>query len=226
MRAYAYVYERGKRVTNQDSILIEKMNCRGDDVVLAAVCDGMGGMDHGEIASGYIVEQCGIWFYEKLQGLLKHFGSYQVEKSFRQLCYQMHNSLKDYGVRRSMHLGSTMSVFLSVGARALVFHLGDTAVFRVWPSGKRLTKIHSKDGELTRCLGLGKYIAPDLKRLHIHKGESYLLCSDGLLHQFSDQDFKNVLGDGKNCERQLNTLVKTAYRRGEEDNISAIFLQV
>lgn len=227
MKEYAYVFEKGNRSRSEDSILIEKMQTKKGEVVLAAVCDGMGGMDQGEIASGYIVEELGIWFYDELPQILEKRGLKGLEKSFGKKCYELHNSLKDYGVRRGLHLGSTMSVFLSVRDKGRVFHYGDSAVFRLSGRGKRLTKCHAKDGELTKCLGLGKFSYPDLNKFTIQERDSFLLCSDGLLHTFGEKDFYASFGNGKkNPSKTLTTMVQMAYKRGEKDNISAIYLGV
>ncbi len=226
MREYAYIYEKGKRNKNEDSILVEKMQTDYGEVTMAVVCDGIGGMQRGEIASGYIVEQCGIWFYESLPKLIRHIGSSKVEQSFHKLCYQMHNSLKDYGVRRSIHLGSTMSALLCVGHETLLFHYGDSAIYKVYPRAKRLTKKHGGSEGLTRCLGLGKFTYPDTRKIFVKRNEGYLLCTDGLLQLFSEGDFHEILGDGKNAKRKLDTLGKVAIRRGAKDNISAIYLKV
>ena len=50
------------RKSNQDSVLVLKALTSQGRVLLAAVCDGMGGMDRGEYASGYLTEELVTWF--------------------------------------------------------------------------------------------------------------------------------------------------------------------
>ncbi|MBE5895005.1 MAG: serine/threonine-protein phosphatase, partial [Lachnospiraceae bacterium] len=68
---YGVLYEKGCRERNQDSLALHRMMTQRGEVVLAAVCDGLGGMDAGEIASGYVAERLSIWFYEDLPDLLE-----------------------------------------------------------------------------------------------------------------------------------------------------------
>lgn len=43
------------RDSNQDSYLLKEEEICGQQILMAAMCDGMGGLSRGEIASGYIV---------------------------------------------------------------------------------------------------------------------------------------------------------------------------
>lgn len=59
------------RPSNQDAYLMKKEKFQGRQCLLAAVCDGMGGLRRGEIASRYIIELLKQWFDEKLPGFVK-----------------------------------------------------------------------------------------------------------------------------------------------------------
>ena len=50
------------RKTNQDSVLICEKYIQGNKIILAVVCDGMGGLKYGEVASKLAVESFEKWF--------------------------------------------------------------------------------------------------------------------------------------------------------------------
>ena len=52
--------------TNQDSILIKHASTDVGEVVMAVVCDGMGGLAKGELASATVIRSFDRWFHEVL----------------------------------------------------------------------------------------------------------------------------------------------------------------
>lgn len=62
------------RPSNQDAYLLRQKEKDGKLYLLAVVCDGMGGLKKGEIASRYIVEVLKQWFDETLFERLSEMG--------------------------------------------------------------------------------------------------------------------------------------------------------
>lgn len=54
--------EIGKRIKNQDSMLLSRALFRGEEIVLSVVCDGMGGLKKGELASAEVIRAFSGWF--------------------------------------------------------------------------------------------------------------------------------------------------------------------
>lgn len=52
--------------TNQDSILIKHADSQVGELVLAVICDGMGGLAKGELASATVIREFSRWFDEEL----------------------------------------------------------------------------------------------------------------------------------------------------------------
>lgn len=52
--------------TNQDSMLIKQGMVDDTEVLLAAICDGMGGLSKGELASATVIRAFAKWFDEEL----------------------------------------------------------------------------------------------------------------------------------------------------------------
>ena len=59
-----------KRKVNQDALLVKCGVCEGESVVLAVVCDGMGGLRKGEVASAVVVRAFAQWFERELPVVL------------------------------------------------------------------------------------------------------------------------------------------------------------
>ena len=51
-----------KKNTNQDSVLIKEAVTDYGEVFLAVVCDGMGGLAKGEVASAALIRAFSDWF--------------------------------------------------------------------------------------------------------------------------------------------------------------------
>lgn len=67
------------RPSNQDAYLLRQKEKNGKLYLLAVVCDGMGGLKKGEIASHYIVEVLKQWFDETLFDGLETMGIDMIE---------------------------------------------------------------------------------------------------------------------------------------------------
>lgn len=198
---------------------------------MALVCDGMGGMQEGETASGYVVEQLAIWFYEKLIEYLKNGkGKKVIKKSLERKLFQLHGELRDYGRGKHIATGTTLSLLLILDNWYLICQIGDSAIFRFRRKAKRMTATHGngKNG-LYRCIGLGKFQVPDFSWGYIRKNDGFLLASDGFYKTIKSGELDAIYGEycGKDrawMDKRMKSTVKRLLWRGEEDNISAIFV--
>lgn len=262
MQIYGCLYEKGQRESNQDSIALHKIVTSYGNVVLAVVCDGMGGMDEGETASGYVAERMSCWFYEELPLLLeRRVGMKGIARSIERKLFHLHIDLKEYGKRKGIVTGTTASILLVADQKYLICHLGDSAIYRImrkrsgygwirkssvsgpgirwmgkFPGGsfgrtiRRMTKIHGDAASgLGRCIGSGRYYPPDVRYGRVGKYMAFLICSDGFWHHLKEDEIADTFREGAAerggwAEKRLRALAAKALRRGETDNISAIYL--
>ena len=228
---FAVLHECGGRKVNQDSITLQRMVTRKGTVSLAMLCDGMGGMDRGEIASGYVTERVGVWFYDVLPNVLKSgYRAGKVSKSLQRCLFRIHEDLREYGGQRGLHCGTTFTLLLMVGRYWQLFHLGDSSAYRLGRRARRITFSHTQKGGLVKCIGIGRYYKPQEKRGRWVKKCDFLLTSDGLQHFIKEQDLYHALSRERvtnrtQAEKALSDLAKVAARRGESDNMSAVYLR-
>lgn len=222
------------RKSNQDSVLVLQALTSQGRVLLAAVCDGMGGMDKGEYASGYLTEELVTWFYD---GLLSAIGKrkplWVIRRSLERNLYRIQRRMQNYADKRGLEMGTTMSLLVLWEKKYLLWHLGDSRIYRLSGHWKRKTALMTKDhvqrkNRLTKCMGSFGYFLPYFRMGTVGKGEAFLLCSDGFWHRVKAEELGEALApalmtEGR-CERRLKEIGETAIRRGERDNLSAIYI--
>lgn len=102
-----------KKKTNQDSLLIQRALVNEEQMVLAVVCDGMGGLAKGEVASATVVKAFAQWFREELPALLERNQlRTDLHKSWMSLLNSVHQKIYSYGKRNGIQLGTTATAML------------------------------------------------------------------------------------------------------------------
>lgn len=238
------------RKSNQDAVCIKKAQTEKGKVVMAVVCDGMGGLSRGEVASASIVYGLNDWFEQKLPQELSKGSIEEISKSLLQVVVQMHEALFELGKKQMQSLGTTISCLLLIEQEYVIIHAGDS---RIYQMRKYLTQLttdhtvtarevaagrmteeeakHSPDrSKLTQCIGVGKKCELEIKYGRAKKGDMYLLCSDGLHHHITIEEMTSLLtGKDMDSEKTMQELCKKmihlVMQRGEKDNISVVLLK-
>lgn len=223
---------------NQDAVVLQQVLTRRGRVLMAAVCDGMGGISAGEEVSGYTACQLREWFYRDLLSMLrKRKRLWVIRRSLDRLVFHMQERLKQYAAGEKIALGTTMTVMVLWERTYLLWHLGDSRAYRL--QGRRieqLTADHVHDGEkLTKCLGSFGYFRPQYRMGVLRRGEGLLLCTDGFRRQMAKQELGDVLhfdrrgltpaGEEEQITRRLKEIGEACMKRGETDNLSAVYVK-
>ncbi|MDE6884057.1 MAG: protein phosphatase 2C domain-containing protein [Lachnospiraceae bacterium] len=223
---------------NQDSVVLQQVLTARGRVLLAAVCDGMGGLEQGEWASGYVTRRIQEWFYEfMLRAVQRKKPCWVIRRSMERLVYHMQEKILQYSIQEKISLGTTMTVLAIVEKTYFLWHLGDSRAYRIY-NGRKQTKVmcvtrdHVKGRNmLTKCVGSFGYEKPDFITGNIRSGQAVLLCSDGFYHCITQQEMAEVLDPGRLREeeqitRRLREIGEACMRRGERDNLSAVYVKV
>ncbi|MBD5452726.1 MAG: serine/threonine-protein phosphatase [Lachnospiraceae bacterium] len=224
------------RTVNQDSLVVlQALTIRGR-VLMAAVCDGMGGMDMGECASGYLTEELVTWFYD---GLLSAIGKkkplWVIRRSAERKLYQVQSRLQRYADRRSLAMGTTLSLLVLWEKKYMLWHLGDSRIYQFFGGTKKKIRLLTLDhvqgrNKLTKCVGSFGFFMPDYKMGHVKPGEAFLLCSDGFWHNIREEEMLEALAPeqmrGERIRKRLCEIGEADMRRGERDNLSAIYVSI
>lgn len=234
MKIYSGVYwDQGKRTVNQDSVLLQQVRLTGGRVLLAVVCDGIGGLDQGENASGYVGERLMEVFYQEIIPLIQKKKRAKVMiRSFCRCLYEVREELCRYASEREINLGTTMSLLLLWKRRYLILHLGDSRIYQYTGKKRRLlTEDHSDGGNhLVKCLSSFAYQAPDIQLGRYPAGCGFLLCTDGFYRKQDEAGLSLLrpaeVRSEEQAGRRLEEMAKLALKRGEKDNLSAVYVRV
>lgn len=236
-------WERGSVAEcNQDSLVVLQVMTAKGRVLMAAVCDGMGGLAQGERASGYVTRRLQEWFYESLLRSVQRKKAYWViRRSLDRLVYDMQEQLSQYARKEQISLGTTMTVLVVWEKTYLLWHLGDSRAYRlnVKPGGKEksgatecmtVDHVHGKN-QLTKCVGSFGYKRPDYRMGIVKPGQAFLICSDGFRNLIDESELADVLNpegmeEETRAARRLQAIGDVCMKRGEEDNMSAVYIKI
>lgn len=228
-----FYWNQGGREINQDSLALQQVATSHGKMLLAVVSDGIGGLAEGENASGYVSEKLIEKFYRELIPLGgKPRKRKLFERSIIRCFYEIRQAFVRYGKEREIMLGATVSLLFLWNRKYLVFHLGDSRIY--FYSGKKhrlLTRDHS-DGKsgLTKCIGSFPFQKPDIQFGRVHGKCGFLLCSDGFYRKQSEENFALLnpakAGEAEQIDKRLGEMAKSALKKGEKDNMSAVYVKV
>ncbi len=228
---------RAARV-NQDAVVLQQVLTRRGRVLMAAVCDGMGGISFGEKVSGYVADQLREWFYRELLHMIrKRKPFWVIRRSLDRLTFHMQRQLGRYAAREGASMGTTMTVLVLWERTYLLWHLGDSRAYRLQRgSAEQMTTDHVHGAEkLTKCLGSFGYFVPEHRMGTVRKGEAMLLCTDGFRRRVTKQELCDVMrldaagfrgpAGEEQIGRRLKEIGEVCMKRGETDNLSAVYVR-
>lgn len=208
---------------------------------LFIVADGMGGHAAGELASKLAVDTIPL-SYQKQRDKPLAEGIRTAVQEANHAIYNRGRVNPDF-----QGMGTTSSCLLITPSGALIAHVGDSRIYRLHRgSFEQLTADHSYVWELTnggrnplpegavasvpknvitRSLGPNPNVEVDLEGpFAVEAGDCFLLCSDGLCGQLSDEEMAAVVHTLAPAEA-AETLVHLANLRGGPDNITVIIVK-
>lgn len=247
----SYYTDTGRvKEVNQDSLLLQSGCLKGEQTVLAVLCDGMGGLEKGEVASASVVRRFAQWFRQQLPVLLKKERKRledRVLSAWTDILEQEAEAIGAYGRRHGITAGTTATAMLFTGGVYYIVHVGDGRVYELDGGIRQLTRDQTlaerevEQGRLTKqeaesdsrrnvllqSVGAGGRPVPVFIRGNVRKGGVYLLCSDGFRHEVSGQELLQafhpsaMVGEA-DMRAACVRMTKLNKARGERDNISVI----
>lgn len=242
-----------KKNTNQDSLLIKTAMTPIGRVVLAVLCDGMGGLSKGELASATMINAFNEWFTNDFPNLIENgLNDLSLSAQWTALVKKQNEIIKNYGVTNGFNLGTTAVGILITHNRYYCINVGDSRCYELSNSGiRQLTvdqtviqreyeagnitleqmKTDPRRSVLLQCIGSSKDVCPDFYYGTPEYDGEYMLCSDGFRHEISSDEIYEQLNpqlivDKDTANNALSELVELNKMRGETDNITAIVVRI
>lgn len=234
-----------RRANNQDShavVIADSPQGWLDRGHIFMVADGMGAHAAGELASKLAVD--GIPF------LYHKYRDQSPPEALQRAILETNAEVNRRGKANSdfHNMGTTCSVLVLLPQGAIAAHIGDSRVYRQRGDVmEQITFDHSlvwemraegkmpEDGELaraipknviTRSLGPHVNVQVDVEGpFPIEVGDSFLLCSDGLSGQVTDEEMGAILANLPPKEA-VQVLVDLANLRGGPDNVTVLVAKV
>lgn len=232
--------DAGER-NNEDSAYLKLDET--NNVFVAVIADGVGGLNGGEIASRYITKSIELWF-DEITPELAEMTMAELQSEMLNITERMHEELLDIAYERHITFGSTMTFAIIGKKKYNIVQVGDSRAYILngnWvalitkdqtvaeyekETGEIIDRIPEKRKEhvLMQCMGAGK-IEPKLFTGVLPNNFDMLLCSDGLSNKLNEVDIKTMLKKSKTCSTALNRMIEVSRNRGEEDNITGILIR-
>ena len=242
-----------KKETNQDSCCIKEAVTEKGTVLMAVICDGMGGLAKGEVASATLIKTFSLWFENELVEILPMDNPLdEVEYRWDRIIKEQNQNIAAYGKSLKLQLGSTITaMFILEDNRYIIVHVGDSRAYKITDEGVNvLTEDQTvvakevKQGKLTQeqaesdprrnvllqCVGASRIVEPTFYYGTVSFDECYMLCSDGFRHVVTNDEILNVFAPSQNDnEEQMNKhildLIELNKFRHENDNITALLIK-
>ena len=221
---------------------------------LYVLADGMGGHNHGEVASRIAVNSIFEFISQNddNDGTLPlgydaslHQHSNSLKRSIHAAHDRVLKAIREDGSLLGM--GTTVVTALRKGNILSIAHVGDSRGYRLrnghlelltqdhtWVNeqvvagylSEEQAKSHPLKNVVTRALGGDSDIVVDVLETEASPGDLFLLCSDGLTTMLSDEEIHERLVAETSLEEVGRRLIHDANARGGFDNVTVVLLGV
>lgn len=243
-----YKTDKGlKRENNEDAFLADKNN------LLFIVADGVGGHNGGEIASSIAVKEMSSYIRDKGKALKKKktdvFSIMNEGLSRANL-----SIIKEASENDSLaDMATTAVVLIMPNDVAYISNVGDSRAYLIREgdiigitedhtvANKLMREANMTEEEveefamnaninpfstITRALGSKENAEADNYSIMMKENDMFLLCSDGLYEEVSDEMILKITEESENAQTACERLAEEANRNGGHDNITAILIKI
>lgn len=235
-----------KKNTNQDSALIMEAQSDFGNVLLAVICDGMGGLANGEIASAVAIREFKKWFEEQLPLIISMKDPEdRIFSTWEKIALSCNTRISDYARKQGVNMGTTLLSMLFLNGRYYIINVGDSRAYQLTDRSYRLTKDQTfvqremdmgrmtpeeaakspRRNVLLQCIGASDIVEPDFFSGNYEPNQVYMLCTDGFRHIISESEIYERLNpfmstDEKTMLDNAVYLTELNKYRHELDNIT------
>lgn len=242
-----------KRSTNQDNFSIKEYT---PGILLAVVCDGMGGARGGfeasSTATASFVASMDSFIESHIteQNTIECTDS-QIHRALRRAAFTSNKAVfqrseEDSSLRG---MGTTLVAVLAVGSTVYTANVGDSRMYVIRGSRieqvthdhsyvqylvdtGRITKEEARTAQnrniITRAVGTESNVDADVFVTEIAAGERayVLLCTDGLTNHLGEDEITEIVSANSPISEKTDALVSRANQYGGSDNITAVVIEM
>ncbi|MDF1879915.1 bifunctional protein-serine/threonine kinase/phosphatase [Sulfurimonas sp. MAG313] len=218
-------------------ILPKAEGIKGDDacdyavlenkLLVAVLCDGVGSARKGGAAARQSVK----FFISHFKTRPKNWDITQCLTLFTQHINRLlfKESMTQY---EQIELLTTLCVAIIEGDTLYTMNLGDSRIYLIDKNKtmRQLSQDHIMDEDnlshvLTQACGLSDHVEPVISSINIEKGDTIVLCSDGLTALMSNEDIEEEVVKGLGAKLIIQSAAK-GHKDHERDDISMQIFRV
>ncbi|MEE0059606.1 MAG: PP2C family serine/threonine-protein phosphatase [Acutalibacteraceae bacterium] len=238
--------------TNQDSFIAKVINTKIGKIAFAVLCDGMGGLAKGEVASSTLVNAFDNWSKTRLPLLCEApINDYDISNEWSKIAIDYNEKIKTYGKRCGVSLGTTVTGIMLTSERFYIINVGDTRAYEISANAVQVltkdqtvvarevelgnitpeqAKVDPRRSVLLQCVGASDVVYPDIFVGNTNKNSVYMLCSDGFRHEISEAEIFQYMNpaqmtDAVTGKKNMETLIELNKQRQERDNITVVSIR-
>lgn len=241
-----------RKKTNQDGLLLKTARTPEGEVGLFVVCDGMGGLSQGELASATVIRGLSSWFDHELPDLLESdVTEKEIPLHLEDRLHVLNAKILEYGEASNIKLGTTVTLLFVLYDQFHILQIGDSRAYSINDKLVKLTedqtlvqreqqrgnmtaeqaRIDPRRNVLLQCVGATKEINVAITSGEVKAGMMFMLCTDGFYHEINDDELRvnlhpGTLVDEKRMKEKVIELVELVKKRQESDNISVLLTKV
>lgn len=229
------------RIANEDAY---RYGTFDDGVSWAVVCDGMGGVHGGKIASTTAIDMVS-------QKIRKCYNSSMKLPSIENLLLSSITTANcivyDRGVADSEleGMGTTIVAAVVKNGEACIAHVGDSRAYKI--SGDKISLItkdhslvqemldlgqitqtefenHPRKNIITRAMGVEEKVEIEFNNIEFRENEALLLCSDGLSGLVSRDEMLEIYNNTE-FSSLADKYIEAANDNGGVDNITVVVMK-
>lgn len=236
------IFEIGCRSNMEDCIYPVHGDATDKDR-LFILCDGMGGHENGEVASGIVCRVMANYIQSHSKEFIK---DETIKAALSAAIEELDN--EDNGALRKM--GTTMTLLCLHRGGCIAAHIGDSRIYHIRPKERRImykSRDHSlvydlymageiskeematygRKNVITRAIMPNQDERPKADIVHItdiKAGDIFYMCSDGMLEQTDDDGLVDVLCGEMSWEEKREQLIEQT--KDNKDNHSAYIISI
>lgn len=237
--------------TNQDSLSVKIIDTYQGRMAFAIVCDGMGGLEKGELASATVVRAFDKWINEQLPVLtMQALDQSIIFSQWKDIISEQNEIIGRYGDSQGIKLGTTVVALLITQNECFIINVGDSRAYVINDNINQITqdqtfiareialgnmtpeqaKTDRRRNVLLQCVGASDKVYPDVFYLKSDKNTVYMLCSDGFRHEITQEKIyeklkPELLISSDIMMQSSKDLIKLNKDRMENDNISVVLIR-
>ena len=228
-----------RRKLNQDYVYTSEMPV-GHLANLFLVADGMGGHNAGDYASRYTIET----IVDEISKSNDESPVFVLEKAIKRANTLIRQKSEEETELNGM--GTTVVAATIEGNKLVVANVGDSRLYiinnreirqitrdhslveemvRMGGLKREMARNHPDKNIITRAIGALDDVDVDFFEVRLNKGDTILMCSDGLSNMIEDEEIRMIMQGQRDIVEKAESLVKAANNNGGKDNIAVVLVE-